>query len=341
MTTKTHEPHHERDLEHKKLQLEIRKLDYETRWFARFSSLSWPILSSALTILIAYAVYTIQENEAEQKDREVFLEALQRATDSSESFDARVAGLWSVGQYWKEWPVNVANTLAAVLATGLDAPSAAQSESYDVVRQNAAEVMGEGISGTSTEKKPSKKTMAERALLLFGNGNTGECGSVTRIHWYLIGLRKNALKRNLPLTEINRKIQATKIAARRCLMYLEDAHFADFDLTGAPLQGADLERAVFKSSLLDRANLEGADLSYAYLLRTDLRCADLEGATLYKLRQWESATVTNANVHDVHGNDEFKLWALGHGALDMAHDRWEETTKSVCYLGALGLAYTE
>jgi hypothetical protein len=211
----------------------------------------------------------------------------------------------------------------------------------NIVRQNAAEVMGEGISGASTEKKPSRSKIASRSLLLFGNGRTGERGSVTRIHWYLLELRKSAMDLHIPYPEISKKIAATKIAIRRCLAYLEDAHFGNFDLTRAALEGADMQRAVFKNALLDLANLEGADLRFANIDAADLRCADLRNAKLGGLENWSNSKIAYANVRGVHADDAFKKWALREGALDMETSAWKLKVMSSCTLQALGLQYTE
>ena len=327
------------ELQRRKLRFEIRKLISETGQLGIFARLGWPILSSILTaiigmltVVLSYSVYKIQQNQTALRHREVFLQALRTATDGSAGIDARIGGLWSLDQFWDESPVTIANTLAAVLATGPDFPKSEERSMNHIVRLNAAEVIGDGISGTSSATVLPREQMAFRSLLLFGNVHRAERGAVTRIHWYLVQQRTAALQRHDDVGELDLKIDATRAAIRRCYKYLEDAHFGLFDLTDAHLHDADLARAFFGDAILYKADLHRANLAFADVLNTDLRCANLEGASLSGLQRWRTIkSIREANLRNVvDAPPGFRDWALTHGAVDMDPAEWQARIQQTC-----------
>lgn len=102
--------------------------------------------------------------------------------------------------------------------------------------------------------------------------------------------------------------------------YVEYAHDPDgsylrnpcrWDLSGAKMQGANLERAILRTALLSDANLEGATLTAADLRDTDFSGANLKNANL-SFCDLRRANLTNAQL--VGANlDHSKL---GSGPLD-------------------------
>jgi uncharacterized protein YjbI with pentapeptide repeats/energy-coupling factor transporter ATP-binding protein EcfA2 len=94
--------------------------------------------------------------------------------------------------------------------------------------------------------------------------------------------------------------------------YLQEAAWAEIDLTRADLQGADLSRSNLRGSRLDSANLEdanlvGAELGASSLLRAAFKKADLTRASLESVRaatgQFQSARLVAANL--ARGNFDF------------------------------------
>jgi uncharacterized protein YjbI with pentapeptide repeats len=81
---------------------------------------------------------------------------------------------------------------------------------------------------------------------------------------------------------------------------LNGANLSELNLSGALLEGAQLQRTDLRGANLNRANLSGANLSEAHLeeaqlQRTDLRGADLNGAKLWKADLFE-ADLRGANL---------------------------------------------
>jgi hypothetical protein len=325
-------------LEVRKLQREIVKLSSETNRAGTFSRLTWPILSSLLTVLVgiltvmvSFSTYRIQQNQTDMRRQELFFEALKRATEGS-SIDARIAGVWAVGSYWSYEPIDIANTLAIILATGPDYPEDGSLGAMQILRLNAGEVMGIGVSGNGDDV-PRNSEREYRARLLFGNGRTGERGSVTRLHWYLREQLADGKKKNRDVREIELKLLATKWAIRRCWRFLEGCHFGNFDLSGARLYDAHLRGTFFGAANLVGADLHGADLRGADFDGVDLRCADLHEAQIKDLQNWKKIKfLDNANLYNVVDAPEgFRKWALGtKHAVELGPSEWSKFKQKVC-----------
>lgn len=101
---------------------------------------------------------------------------------------------------------------------------------------------------------------------------------------------------------------------------LEQAAFGSANLRSTKLAECDLTDANFTDADLSTADLNGANIHGVKFNRADLR-----GAGLANLRDWQSARYTLANVHGVRSApDGFIVWALAHGAVDLASDAdWE------------------
>jgi len=78
------------------------------------------------------------------------------------------------------------------------------------------------------------------------------------------------------------------------------------DLSGANLQGVNLESANLKGANLSRANLRGANLSRANLWCADLRGANLSGADLWGadyILQWQAPQGARRTCYSVNHAD--------------------------------------
>ncbi len=107
------------------------------------------------------------------------------------------------------------------------------------------------------------------------------------------------------LHALNAGWKAGTPAPRLAGAYLQEADWAEIDLTRADLQGGDLSRSNLRGSRLDSANLEngnlvGAELGASSLLRTTFKKADLTRASLESVRaatgQFQSARLVAANL---------------------------------------------
>jgi hypothetical protein len=284
------------------------------------SSATIALVSTAVALVFSIWTFHRQLNEEATK---AFNDSLAEATDNSKGPDYRIAGIWQLSRYWATDNAEmVAHTLSAILVTP-DKPNDNQP-----VREAAAEVIGRAIirQGDGLSENADKLS-----LLLYGNGITGEWGTVTNVHRELLERNLTRSQADLDKDQVyQEQLQATREAIRKNWEYLENANFRRADLRGILLYEADLKGANLQESDLRFANLRLSKLSGASVRDADFECADLEGAEVTSVKDWES--VRSLRLAHIKGitDQEFNRIAKAKGASDEERAIWCKTIFVQC-----------
>jgi hypothetical protein len=107
------------------------------------------------------------------------------------------------------------------------------------------------------------------------------------------------------------EFDATRQAIRTNWEYLVDVNLKDTDLKQIQFYRADL-----LSTTLARADVAGADFA----------CANLEDTSFERANWQQIGRIEFANVRNARP-EEFRQWALAHGALDMGDGAWLDWRK--------------
>ena len=308
------------DLQAAKLELEIAKLRSEITRLGTFARLSWPIVSTAMSIIlgvfsltILFFTYRTQQLQADLKRQEIFFTALHDATDGTKTADLRISGLWALSQFWEPaYDTIVANALGAVLATDSprDDPGSSQR-----IRLTAAEVMGTAISampGDAFSFSVSEVQRAERmAAILYGNGETGAGGVIARVQGDLLShIGRDGFDQGV----ISQKLQAAREGIRKNWKWLRNVYLHGHNLTDIRLYEADLT---------------DADLGEATVTRGNFCKANLYNAVLDRIQDWGEIDVRLANIKKVRAAPNgFRRFALDHGAVEMDPAAWIQMVRS-------------
>jgi hypothetical protein len=286
------------NLEIAKLNEEIEQLRSANTWYATLGRNIWPIASGILTIAISIILGLItwrtQKASTQQDQDKIFFQSIQMATDPKGGNDGRIAGIWSLSQYWRDprYQQILASTLSAILITDPTTLDAKEETKTQLVRQAAAEVIGTAIySGMNIND--AKKLRS----LLYGEGDKGALGTVTVDQQYLTNLLHSHDAEDDDV--VNDKLFATREAIRKNWVYLEDANFFSHDLTKILLYKADLKDAFLGNATLTGANLCNADLTNANVNGADFSYANLSGANLTGTRGWSTAKLQGANIAQI------------------------------------------
>ncbi len=316
------EPPDKSALEQQKLQLEIKELQSRLNpfWkvFEVLTSIAIPLVVSVMAVVISWRTQgeqahiqqeqlKLQETQAdlEKKNselensirhRELLNAVVQLATD--EQSNRRLAGILTLAEFWKEETTVGYSLAAALIASG---PSNAS------VRCQAADAIGRAyVDAEGYRNEHPARRVSRIAHFLYGTGKGG-MGVVVRQNLHL---KDSGYERSAHAQCIN-EFDATKQAIRTNWEYLVDVNLKDTELKQIQLYRADLH-----STTLARADVEGADFACANLENTSF-----EGANWNKLGRVELANVRNAKP------EEFRQWALAHGALDMGDIAWLDWRK--------------
>jgi len=299
----------------KKLELEVEVLASQVGGFGSFARIFWPVISALLTVILgltaAFFTYRSQYDEASQKKRDIFLTAMHDASDEQKGADTRIAGLWSLGNYWdSEYNVLAANVMSTAISTGSDTDTLPNAELRQPIRLAAAEVVGGAITGNPYQFDDLQYQRAKNlSRLLYGVGQTGEPGILTRMHLSLLQRRATLLNRHLDTSIVELKLVASREAIRKNWECLEGVNLRDHDLTGIRLYQGEMP-----SVTLAGAIIKGADF----------HLANLYGADLDDLKEWQSATFAMANIAEVRNPPtDFESWALDHHAVKMSLNSWK------------------
>jgi hypothetical protein len=299
----------------KKLELEVQVLASQVGGFGSFARIFWPVISALLTVILgltaAFFTYRSQYDEASQKKRDIFLAAMHDASDEQKGADTRIAGLWSLGNYWdSEYIVLAANVLSTAISTGSDTDTLPNAELKQPIRLAAAEVVGGAISGNPYQFDDHQYQRAKNlSRLLYGVGQTGEPGVLTRMHLSLLQRRATLLTRHLDTSIVELKLIASREAIRKNWECLEGVNLRDHDLTGIRLYEGEMPFVT-----LAGATVKGADFNLA----------NLYGADLQGLSEWQTATYERANIAEIRNAPQgLESWALDHHAVKMSRDSWK------------------
>lgn len=300
------------DLEVKKTELEIKKLRGETGVLGTFSAHVWPMIATALTLMISVIALSVSlhtqnlqltfqreqmAREEAQKHKEALSKAVELATDPAAKPDRRIAGIWQLNDFWgnEDDQVVVANVLAAELVLG---------DEYRFARCAAAEVIGNAEGREAHKGGHDEESAIRMTNLLYGDRRFGP-GLVVRQHLLLRSAQGGSTKpdpraSNRCLTALD----ATREAIRNNWGYLRDVELSGTDLSWIRLRGADLA---------------GASLANAYLGNANFRCANLSNADLTGA-EWRTADFQFAVVNDAKPK-EFVAYAVTNGAFDRMTDQ--------------------
>lgn len=284
----------ENEVKLEKLVLEVKELKYRNSLFNRLIA---PFLSlSFLTICLGTFSLLIQTKNQESQRFTSFIE---QAT-TAEKHQGRIAGIWMLNSYWDSENNSdsnklvkkitglfvdevalykpIANTLSAIVA----------SDENNNVRLAAAEVIGNAYQSDWQVQKLKENSNPEvnrrvesLRFLLYGNGTTGENGTLT---WANQGLRKTCNKENDPVRKqsCQDKLYAVNEAIRKNWENLENVNLSETDLSKTPLYKANLKRANLARAILRGTKFVDANLIRVNLINADLTEADLRGANLEK-----------------------------------------------------------
>jgi uncharacterized protein YjbI with pentapeptide repeats len=336
-------------MEHEKLAAEIAKLKEEITKLRSENSLwgaltrnAWPLVSGVLTITVSFVALTVsyrsQAFNADEERRKTFFSALQMATDNKAGQDARIAGIWTLSDYWHDpqYSGTVANALAAVLATDPDDNSTIAFSKVKRLRQAAAIVIGNAI-----DEKTALAEATRLRILLYGDGPKGLLGAVTRYQQNLSTLKGALFAKGEDIQSVEDSLQNTREAIRQNWENLEFAMFAAHDLTGIDLYQARAHGAYFGKAKLVAANLCGADLSGSTIAEADISYADLHLANIDSINGWETANFKGANISDVANAPKgFREKATRDGALELDLAAWQDKVKSLGYQPPPDAIYT-
>jgi uncharacterized protein YjbI with pentapeptide repeats len=313
-----------------KLREEIQRLRSENSPLGRLGRVVWPLVTGALTAVVSFVALNVSWQSlsfnTEQEHKKTFFSALQMATDAKSGQDARIAGIWTLVDYWHDpqYSDTLANALAAILATDPDDASPQAMTKVQRLRLTAAAVIGKAITETTSRAEGERLRK-----LLYGDGPSGTLGAVTRYQQDLSALKTSLLKGKQNTESMDLSLQATREAIRQNWENLEFSQFALHDLTGIDLYRADAKGAYFGGAKLTAANLCGANLSQANFDRADLSYAELSNADIASTYGWSTANLAGANVHNIrNATGDFVAAAKKAGALDLPHAAWLANLKS-------------
>ena len=272
-----------------KLREEIQRLRSENSTLGRLGRVVWPLITGALTAVVSFVALNVswqsQSFNAEQERKKTFFSALQMATDSKSGQDARIAGIWTLMDYWHDphYSETLANAVAAILATDPDDTSPQAMTKVQRLRLTAAAVIGKAITETTSRAEGERLRK-----LLYGDGPSGTLGAVTRYQQDLSALKTSLLEKKQSTESVDLSLQATKEAIRQNWENLEFSQFAGHDLTGIDLYGANAKGAYFGAARLTGANLCGANVSQANFERADLSYTELSNADIASTYGWSN-----------------------------------------------------
>lgn len=317
------------DQEVQKTQLEIKKLRGETGVLGTFSAHVWPMIATALTLVISIIALSLSlhaqslqvafqreqmAREAAQKHKDALSKAVELATDPTAKPDRRIAGIWQLNDFWgnEDDQVVVANVLAAELVLG---------DEYRFARCAAAEVIGNAEGREAHKGGHEEKSAIRMTNLLYGDRRFGP-GLVIRQHLLLRSAQDSSSKpdpraSNRCLTALD----ATREAIRNNWGYLRDVELSGTDLSWIQLREADLA---------------GANLVNAYLGNANFRCANLSNADLSGA-EWRTADFQFTVVNGAKP-PEFVAYAVTNGAFDQMTDEDWLTWRNNSFLVAEGRA---
>jgi hypothetical protein len=315
-------------LQAEKLALEVEDLRNRIGFWAQFSSVLWPVVGGALTVVLGILTYRVAEQQATlaaqqgdltkevdrideaNKHREILDRALMAATDDSAAVDRRIAGIWEIAGFWRVQDDEgvVANTLAAELLL--------TDDKYRFARCAAAEAIGDGIKDDPASfHGGSDEARSQRiAARLYGKSD-GSLGVVSLANVFLSRLTKNPDKEEIAEHCLT-PLAASKEAIRKNWEYLRDVNLGVTDLSTTELYSADLAGAV----------LSGANLKFS-----DFKCANLYGANFEPahfqktklLTRYKGANFTLANVEGLQPKEVRKDLIANFSAVEMPDEEWQ------------------
>ena len=314
-------------LEEEKAVLEIKKLKNEVGLLGRFSTHVWPIMATALTIVLSVIALRVSfrtenrqtdfqqrqsEREQAQKHNEEVYKAVELATDPNGKADRRIAGIWELNRFWdihsdtlSGEQVLIANVLAGELSLGDDQRFA---------RCAAAEVMGMA-EGPHAHRGDTQEKFAKRLSEVLYGKSTGEIGLVVRQHLLLRSAQPG------PGDSFGYPITPDARASNRCMTALDATREAIRNNWGY-LRSVNLNQTDLSRIQLYEADLAGASLRSAFLGHANFRCANLSNADLTSAKEWQSADLHFAVVTNAKPK-EFVAYAVARGAYgDMTDDQW-------------------
>lgn len=274
----------------KKLKLEVKLLESKSHWSNNLTSKFIPLIVTFSGAILSYLSFFLPfQLQSKNQEYSTLIDLIKQATTSSTA-EGRIAGIWMLNSYWEKREA-ATNQLLANALSGI-----IMSDPEPIVRMTAAEVIGKAYSKSDWDQnnEDQNKILISLRETLYGNGKTGEYGSITYANWWLGKECNNNVEsqldkidpkenKSLQNDEVNKLCKsglvATREAIRKNWENLEDIHLGDTDLTNARLYESNLRGANFKSSILKGANLKNSDLSRTILLDTQLQdVKNLEGA---------------------------------------------------------------
>jgi hypothetical protein len=275
------------------------------------------------------------ETAAAQDANTNFVTSLKMATDKNGTYEQRIAGVWSLSDYWHnaKYSTTVANALSAITASSTDGRGPDNATGADELRQAAADAIGQAITvAADGSDEPQDPETVRTRILLYGDARPGKGnpGTITRVHqalWSskaaLLADKANLQEHMADLADVERRLRATREAIRENWENLNFVILAAHDLSGINFYRAHLRGAYMANANLTYANLCGADLSLVTLTGADLRYANLAGADLRGSIGWDHLKgLDGANLAGVKNAPESLAANVRQGAVNLPKANW-------------------
>ncbi|SEB98322.1 pentapeptide repeat-containing protein [Terriglobus roseus] len=341
--------------------LEIAKLQSEVSRVGKFTRLFWPIVSTALTLMIGFSTVQIQRTQSEAKDTELFNSAIASASQRPKDGIQNVAGLLSLSTFWgKGRDEAIADVAAGTFLSGSDARDAASLERDVLASRAAVTLITEATGGPGDRKQTTQEKKA--TALFFGEAGNSKRGSLSYVLEVLEGEESQLMQRQgsmtgppprrlqndeIPQPPSSQQFSRDTIPSKYAQVGGADRRPETFiDLGPARLQLAMRIQNILSIYSASRAHLSTADLSYlnlyfidlsqanlseASLRCVDLTCADLSGADLSRVADWrELASIKYANIRDAAMSADFVRFARENGAVNLSEKDYSALRSKSC-----------